>query len=76
VTLYNGSEAVGDIDFVQLYENGPVKLNGTISKLNPGEHGLNVHELGDVRHGCKAAGDHFNPGQVRCATWYSHSTRK
>jgi Cu-Zn family superoxide dismutase len=76
VTLYKGNEVVGEIDFVQLYGNGPVKLNGTVRKLSPGLHGLNIHEFGDVRRGCQAAGGHFNPGQVRCATWYSPSTRK
>ena len=75
VILYKGEEAVGEIDFIQLYENGPVKLNGTISKLVEGQHGLHVHEFGDVRNGCQAAGGHFNPWQVQCANWYSPSTR-
>jgi len=75
VTLHKGENAVGDIDFVQLYDNGPVQLKGTILKLTPGKHGLNIHELGDVRNNCQAAGGHFNPWQVRCATWYSPATR-
>jgi Cu-Zn family superoxide dismutase len=75
VTLYKGKDTVGVVDFVQLYENGPVKLNGTIRGLTPGQHGLHVHEFGDVRSECQAAGGHFNPWQVRCATWYSPSTR-
>jgi hypothetical protein len=64
VTLYKGNQAVGEIDFVQVYENGPVNLNGTIRGLIPGKHGLHVHETGNVRHGCRAVGSHFNPRQV------------
>jgi Cu/Zn superoxide dismutase len=64
VTLYKGNETVGEIDFVQEYENGPVILNGTIRGLTPGRHGLHVYELGNVRRGCLAAGGHFNPQKV------------
>jgi Cu-Zn family superoxide dismutase len=75
VTLYKGNDTVGHIEFVQLYENGPVTLHGTIRQLTPGQHGLIVHELGDVRNACQAAGGHFNPWQVRCASLYGPSTR-
>jgi hypothetical protein len=74
VTLHKENNTVGDIDFVQLYENGPVQLKGTIRNLTPGVHGLNVHELGDVRNNCQVAGGHFNPWQVRRATQYRPRT--
>ena len=36
-------------------------IEGTIDGLSPGEHGLAVHETGDVSRGCATLGDHFNP---------------
>lgn len=63
VTLHNERSSVGYVDFVQLYDNGPVQLKGTIRSLTPGQHGLNVHESGDVRNNSQAAGGHFNPWQ-------------
>lgn len=61
VTLYKGNEAVGDITFMQEQDGGAVKLSGTVSGLTPGKHGFHVHEKGDVRNECVAAGGHFNP---------------
>ena len=46
--------------FVQLDENTCV-VEGTIDGLTPGEHGLHVHECGDLSRGCDSTGDHFNP---------------
>lgn len=36
-------------------------VDGTIDGLTPGEHGLHVHECGDISRGCESVGDHFNP---------------
>ena len=36
-------------------------VEGTIDGLSPGEHGLAVHEAGDVSQGCVTLGDHYNP---------------
>ena len=33
--------------------------------LSPGEHGLAIHECGDISGGCSTVGDHFNPRNVR-----------
>jgi len=41
--------------------SGTLSITGTISGLNPGKHGMHVHELGDVSGGCESAKDHFNP---------------
>jgi Cu-Zn family superoxide dismutase len=64
VTLYKETEAVGDIHFVQDQEDGNVRVNGKIFGLSQGAHGFHVHEKGDVRNGCVAAGAHFNPENV------------
>ena len=36
-------------------------VEGTLDGLEPGEHGLAVHEAGDVSRGCHSLGDHYNP---------------
>jgi Cu-Zn family superoxide dismutase len=64
VTLYKENEAVGFIEFFQYQEEGNVRVNGRILGLSQGAHGFHVHEKGDVRNGCVAAGDHFNPENV------------
>jgi len=64
VTLYKGNEIVGHVDFVQEQVDGSVKVNGRVSGLSQGLHGFHVHEKGDVRNDCRAAGDHFNPENV------------
>lgn len=64
VTLYKVNEVAGHIDFVQEQVDGSVKVSGRVSGLSPGMHGFHVHEKGDVRDGCHAAGDHFNPENV------------
>ena len=64
VTLYKGNEVVGHVDFFQEQVDGSVRVNGRVSGLQQGTHGFHVHEKGDVRNGCIAAGDHFNPENV------------
>lgn len=41
-----------------------VRVTGTITGLEPGLHGLHVHEKGDLRKGCASAAAHFNPYMV------------
>ncbi|XP_043825585.1 copper chaperone for superoxide dismutase [Dromiciops gliroides] len=36
-------------------------IEGTIDGLEPGLHGLHVHEYGDLTQNCASCGDHFNP---------------
>jgi Cu-Zn family superoxide dismutase len=63
VTLYKENETVGQIDFVQEQVDGPVRVNGSV-RLSQGRRGFHIHEKGNVRDGCLAAGDHFNPENV------------
>ncbi|KAL0133544.1 hypothetical protein PUN28_000935 [Cardiocondyla obscurior] len=36
-------------------------IEGTIDNLPPGEHGLHIHEYGDISRGCYSLGGHYNP---------------
>ncbi|EDL33068.1 copper chaperone for superoxide dismutase, isoform CRA_a [Mus musculus] len=36
-------------------------IEGTIDGLEPGLHGLHVHQYGDLTRDCNSCGDHFNP---------------
>jgi superoxide dismutase, Cu-Zn family len=42
--------------------NGTVRIAGTITGLEPGEHGFHIHEFGDCSApDASSAGEHFNP---------------
>ncbi|GIY05280.1 hypothetical protein CDAR_203431 [Caerostris darwini] len=36
-------------------------IDGTIDGLATGEHGIHIHEYGDLSEGCDSIGPHFNP---------------
>ena len=42
----------------------PTLIKGTITGLEPGEHGFHIHEFGDTSDGCKSMGAHYNPDGV------------
>ncbi|XP_050678799.1 copper chaperone for superoxide dismutase [Leptidea sinapis] len=54
------SRVMGVIRFQQTDE-GSLVADGSIDGLAPGEHGLHVHETGDMSEGCASIGGHFNP---------------
>uniref|UniRef100_A0A8C8SAN5 Superoxide dismutase copper chaperone n=1 Tax=Pelusios castaneus TaxID=367368 RepID=A0A8C8SAN5_9SAUR len=61
VAMMSGPSLVqGVVRFLQV---SPEKclIEGTIDGLQPGLHGLHVHEFGDVTNSCDSCGDHFNP---------------
>lgn len=47
--------------FVQENIEHAVVITGDITGLREGEHGLHVHEFGDLTNGCNSTGGHFNP---------------
>lgn len=49
----------GVIRFVQTVEGCIV--DGTVDGLEPGQHGIHIHECGDISKGCESVGEHFNP---------------
>ncbi|KAM9500426.1 copper chaperone for superoxide dismutase [Clarias gariepinus] len=61
VAMLSGTGAVqGVVRFLQLSEKRCL-IDGTIDGLEPGAHGLHVHELGDLTQDCMSCGDHYNP---------------
>ncbi|KAH0947694.1 hypothetical protein HN011_004304 [Eciton burchellii] len=36
-------------------------IDGIVNGLSPGEHGMHIHEYGDISNGCNSVGEHFNP---------------
>uniref|UniRef100_A0A0S2A472 Superoxide dismutase [Cu-Zn] n=1 Tax=Phaedon cochleariae TaxID=80249 RepID=A0A0S2A472_PHACE len=45
------------------FESGvaSVRIIGEVSGLCPGNHGLHIHQYGNIGSGCLATGGHFNP---------------
>ena len=58
------SDAVkGSILFMQA-PGTPTLIKGTITGLQPGDHGFHIHEFGDMSKGCESMGAHYNPDGV------------
>ncbi|XP_036403662.1 copper chaperone for superoxide dismutase-like [Megalops cyprinoides] len=61
VAMLGGTGPVqGVVRFLQVTEDRCL-VDGTIDGLEPGPHGLHVHELGDLTRDCLSCGEHFNP---------------
>uniref|UniRef100_T1J9L3 Extracellular superoxide dismutase [Cu-Zn] n=1 Tax=Strigamia maritima TaxID=126957 RepID=T1J9L3_STRMM len=61
VAMLSGrSSVIGVVRFLQIKDDKCL-IDGTIDGLSPGEHGLHVHELGDLSNGCQSVGNHYNP---------------
>lgn len=62
--LEHSDTVKGTILFMQSAKGGATLVKGTISGLEPGEHGFHIHEYGDLSQGCESAGAHYNPDNV------------
>jgi len=61
VAMMSGlSPVIGVVRFLQVKDDSCI-VDGTIDGLSPGEHGLHIHESGDLSDGCNSVGDHYNP---------------
>ncbi|GBP84357.1 Superoxide dismutase [Eumeta japonica] len=49
----------GELIFTQIVPNGPVTIEGNVTGLSPGLHGLHIHQRGAVDENCKELGPHF-----------------
>ncbi|XP_013790588.2 copper chaperone for superoxide dismutase-like [Limulus polyphemus] len=54
------SGVLGVVRFLQSNENTCI-VDGTIDGLTPGDHGIHIHEFGDLTGGCEGVGEHYNP---------------
>ncbi|EAL66712.1 superoxide dismutase [Dictyostelium discoideum AX4] len=61
IVIIKGLGVEGKVTLSQECEGSPIYINGTVSGLTPGQHGMHVHEFGDTSNGCISAGDHYNP---------------
>lgn len=39
-------------------------VDGVVDGLTPGQHGIHIHECGDLSAGCASVGGHYNPGRT------------
>lgn len=54
----------GVVRFSAAHENGfggGCIIDGAIDGLEPGLHGIHIHECGDLSNGCGSLGNHYNP---------------
>ncbi|XP_033331179.1 copper chaperone for superoxide dismutase isoform X2 [Megalopta genalis] len=56
------NKIMGVIRFAQI-PDGCI-IDGTVDGLKPGEHGIHIHECGDISNGCDSIGEHFNPNNT------------
>lgn len=56
-----GEGIQGELVLNQWTPGGPVLVQGNVTGLSPGLHGLHITQKGDLREGCKSTGKHFNP---------------
>ncbi|XP_035392548.1 copper chaperone for superoxide dismutase isoform X2 [Electrophorus electricus] len=61
VAMLSGAGRVqGVVRFLQLSQDCCL-IDGAIDGLDPGLHGLHVHEYGDLTQDCTSCGEHYNP---------------
>lgn len=56
------SPVAGSVSFMET--NDGLQVEASVADVPPGKHGFHIHEKGDCGDEGKAAGGHFNPGQV------------
>jgi len=61
--LEHSDKVKGTILFMQA-PGTTTLIKGTITGLEPGEHGFHIHEFGDMSKGCESMGGHYNPDGV------------
>jgi len=58
------SDAVKGTILLMQAPGTPTLIKGTITGLEPGEHGFHIHEFGDMSKGCETMGAHYNPDGI------------
>ena len=57
----NSGKVSGTVTFHQARPSEPTLVKIDLSGLAPGDHGIHVHQYGNVSSGCTSACAHFNP---------------
>lgn len=68
VLLSPDVEVGGQIEFQEIRAGSryKVRVKGRVRGLAPGEHGLHIHQAGDLTEGCASACAHFDPDGTKC----------
>ena len=61
VELDDGANIKGKLVLEQAATHSPVKIRGVIYGLEPGMHGMHIHEGTELGANCELVGSHFNP---------------
>lgn len=54
-------DKIDGVIYLDELPNKKTRIYGTINGLKPGQHGIHIHESGDLTDGCKSACAHYNP---------------
>ncbi|EIE86366.1 hypothetical protein G6F46_008513 [Rhizopus delemar] len=61
VAYLNSSSVNGLVYFYQEHFDSPTRIIANITGLTAGEHGIHIHQFGDLSNGCTSTGSHYNP---------------
>ena len=61
LVVMQGSDIQGKILLEQASINSPVKIRGVIYGLEPGQHGIHIHQEAELGQRCERVGAQFNP---------------
>ncbi len=62
IAVFNNNQ--GYVTFTENIKDNIVVVDVFISGLSPGEHGIHIHEAGNLLDGCKGCCAHFNPDKT------------
>ncbi|CAO3701931.1 unnamed protein product [Rhizopus stolonifer] len=61
VAYINNPPVNGVVYFSQDSYDSATRIHVNITGLLPGEHGIHIHQFGDLSEGCVSTGAHYNP---------------
>ncbi|KAI9280437.1 copper/zinc superoxide dismutase [Sporodiniella umbellata] len=61
IAYINNPPVTGTIHFSQESYESNTRIHINITGLIPGEHGIHIHQFGDLSQGCASTGSHYNP---------------
>ncbi|ORE01085.1 copper/zinc superoxide dismutase [Rhizopus microsporus var. microsporus] len=61
VAYLNVPPVNGLVYFSQESQDSPTRIYANLTGLTGGDHGIHIHEFGDLSQGCNSTGAHYNP---------------